>query len=309
LRNWRGSGFVTQRSTSGSGWTEQQGLRRHAWGSEEYAYFTRELSSENYDASREAAALLSGGDLTVSAYLVLNEASTIQSSGDITITADEIDNRTLSTTTVRDSERRRFYNGSNNISISNLSDQYQTCLAGQTDCTNDSTLQNLRGETTYYTNADGSLYGEARILSNGNVTINTQSGIRSDGRIQGSNVSLDGGAGGIQNGADSGSVVRFERQSTRQVDISVSESVVGQEVRGCRAYFRQCAIRCRWLTLSEHANPRGHRGHLSSRFPVNRPLLGHDRSEQSLPGSVTRIAGNRWPQSGLSAGSTATDRC
>ena len=242
LRNWRGSGFVTQRSTSGSGWTEQQGLRRHAWGSEEYAYFTRELSSENYDASREAAALLSGGDLTVSAYLVLNEASTIQSSGDITITADEIDNRTLSTTTVRDSERRRFYNGSNNISISNLSDQYQTCLAGQTDCTNDSTLQNLRGETTYYTNADGSLYGEARILSNGNVTINTQSGIRSDGRIQGSNVSLDGGAGGIQNGADSGSVVRFERQSTRQVDISVSESVVGQEVREAAGLISDSAL-------------------------------------------------------------------
>ena len=242
LRNWRGSGFVTQRSTSGSGWTEQQGLRRHAWGSEEYAYFTRELSSENYDASREAAALLSGGDLTVSAYLVLNEASTIQSSGDITITADEIDNRTLSTTTVRDSERRRFYNGSNNISISNLSDQYQTCLAGQTDCINDSTLQNLRGETTYYTNADGSLYGEARILSNGNVTINTQSGIRSDGRIQGSNVSLDGGAGGVQNGADSGSVVRFERQSTGQVDTSVSERAVGQEVRQAAGLISDSAL-------------------------------------------------------------------
>ena len=121
-------------------------MRQHTWGSEEYAYFTRERSSENYDASREAAALLSGGDLTVSAYLVLNEASTIQSSGDITITADEIDNRTLSTTTVRDAERRRFYNGSNNISISDLGDQYRTCLAGQTDCINDSTLQNLRGD-------------------------------------------------------------------------------------------------------------------------------------------------------------------
>ncbi|MDB2413119.1 hemagglutinin repeat-containing protein [Litoricolaceae bacterium] len=242
LRNWRGSGFVTQRSTSGSGWTEQQGLRRDAWGSEEYAYFTRELSSESYDASREAAALLSGGDLTVSAYLVLNEASTIQASGDITITADEIDNRTLSTTTVRDAERRRFYNGSNNISISNLGDQYRTCLAGQANCINDSTLQNLRGEATYYTNADGSLYGEARILSNGNVTINTQSGIRSDGRIQGLNVSLDGGVGGVQNGADSGSVVRFERQSTGQVDTSVSDSAVGQEVRQAAGVISASAL-------------------------------------------------------------------
>jgi len=231
LRNWRGSGFVTQRSTSGSGWNEQQGLRRHAWGLEEYAFFTRERSSQSYDASSEAAALLSGGDLTVSAYLVLNEASTIQASGDITITADEIDNRTLSTTTVRDAERRRFYNGSNNISISDLGDQYRTCLAGQANCINDSTLQNLRGEITYYTNADGSLYGEARILSNGNVTINTQSGIRSDGRVQGSNVSLDGGAGGVQNGADSGSVVRFVQQSNpNQEDSRVTESAIGQRI-------------------------------------------------------------------------------
>ena len=72
------------------------------------------------------------------------------------------------------------------------------------------------------------------------------------------------------------------------------------------AYLRQRAIRCRWHTLSERANPRRHRGHLSSGFQLTGYILSTDPNSRYLVRS--RVARNRRPQPGLSAGPASADR-